>query len=365
MTIHSLRPQARPDNARNQIRAGQTMARRLYLALLLSMVGWIAYLFVGPLVVIDADGLVLQDREAVMPPYSAQVLSLAIRPGQVVEAGDQLATVVSTQMLDLISDLTTRTAKSESRMKQIEARLSAIRDTAPIAERRLRATATVAESVSMALSRGFSTSVRVAEATRDKYDAAREVAALRAEQSALEAEASALRANGARLADALEKAKATYHDGVVTSPVSGVVGPKTVDPGVVLRPGDPIADIYHGRKYVLAYLPTNRLYGVSPGREVVVTDGTNRETGRIERVESFAAQVPPEFQNGLRGVDRQQVARVELANTGALPLLTKIKVTDPRAPSNILAEGEKVVAQAAQRIGSLALDKAYAFGGGR
>jgi len=350
MTIRSLRPEARPDNARNQIRAGQSLARQLYLAALAGVAVWIGYLFVGPLLFLDADGLVAENRDAIAPPYSAQVLTVYVRPGQSVQAGDILATVVSTQMLDLVSDLTTRKAQSDTRAEQIEARLSAIAATLPTAERRLRATESAAATIDKALSSGFTTSVRAAETTRDRYDAEREAAALHAERRTLTAEKSSVLSNEKRLAEALEKAGATYRDGVVTAPVSGVIGPRTVDPGIVLSPGDKIADIYHGGKYVLAYLPTNRLYEAEPGQDVVVTDGINRVRGRIARIESFADVVPAEFQNALRGVERQQVARVEIDGPMRLPLLTKIKVTDPRAPANLVAEFQKVFARAADRI---------------
>jgi multidrug resistance efflux pump len=360
MTIRSLRPEARPDNARNQIRAGQSLARRLYLAALVGASAWIGYLFIGTLLVLDADGLVIENREAIAPPYAAQVLTVSVHPGQSVRAGDLLATVVSTQMLDLISDLTTRTAQSEARAEQVEARLSAIAATLPTATRRLRAAEAAAATIDKALSSGFSTSIRVAETNRDRYDAAREVAALQAESRALMAEKSSVLSNGKRLAEALAKAAATYRDGVITAPVNGVVGPRTVDPGVVLSRGEKIADIYHGGKFVLAYLPTNRLYQAEPGQEVVVTDGTNRARGRIARIESFADAVPPEFQNALRGIDRQQVARVAIDGPMHLPLLTKIKVTDPRAPANLIAEGQDVFARAADRIAAAIAGRPYA-----
>ncbi len=78
MAIHSLRPEFRPDNARNQVRANQSLARRLYLFGLGGGALWIVYLFIGPLVFLDADGLVVQDREIIAPPFDGQVLSFLL-----------------------------------------------------------------------------------------------------------------------------------------------------------------------------------------------------------------------------------------------------------------------------------------------
>src|SRR5579871_2752992 len=108
MAIHSLRDQSRPDTLKNQIRASQSLARRIYLGLLAAGALWIVTLFVGPLLFLNADGLVVQEKEVVSPAFPAQVAAVNVRPGDHVGVGQTICTVVSTQMLDLISDLTTR-----------------------------------------------------------------------------------------------------------------------------------------------------------------------------------------------------------------------------------------------------------------
>ena len=76
-----LASQFRPDNARNQVRASQSLARRLYVFGLGAGVSVVVYLFIGSLVLLDASGLVVQQREIVTPPFEAQVLSFTARPG--------------------------------------------------------------------------------------------------------------------------------------------------------------------------------------------------------------------------------------------------------------------------------------------
>jgi multidrug resistance efflux pump len=358
MTIRSLRPNSRPDNAKNQVRAGQSLARRLYLGCLLAGFGWLGYQFIGPLIVIDADGLVMQDREVVMPPYTAHVVSTAVRPGEAIGAGQRIATVISTQMLDIISELETRKEQSDSRDRQVTARMAAIDETLPTAERRRKAAEAAGATIDRAMSGGFTTAARSAETTRDRYDAAREVAALKAERVTLESERTALKAARGRVGEALAKALDLYRGGTVASPVSGTVGARVVAPGTVMAPGDVIADVNHGEKYVLAYLPTNRVYATRPGQEVVVTDGGNSQVGRIERIEAITDQVPKEFQSTFRGIDRQQVARVAIDNAAMFPLQAKIKVTAPNAPSNLLMALRRRIVDEAWRLVKLVDDAA-------
>ncbi len=335
MTIHSLRPEFRPDNSRNQVRASQSLARRLYILSLGAGVTWVLYLLFGSLVLMDASGLVVQEREIVTEPFDAQVVSFTARPGEKVAAGQQLGSVVSTQMLDLIPGLITRKAQLEARQNQIVTRLAAISSTLPAAERRSGLARAAQDAIAKAVTAGYSTLVRQAEASRDAFDAVREVEALRTEQNALEGEGASAKLTLVDLADTLARAQATYRNGVVTSSVDGTLGAKVAVPGAVLSHGEVMAEVYHGAKYVLAYLPTNRMYGVKAGEKVLVTDGVNHENGRIERVETITDRTPPEFQSSLHGVDRDQVVRVEFNEPTEFPLLSKIRITGPYSLSNL------------------------------
>jgi multidrug resistance efflux pump len=336
MAIHSLRPEFRPDNAQNQVRASQTLARRLYVFGLGAGALWVIYLFAGSTMMLDASGLVVQESEIVTEPFNARVLSFTARPGEKIVAGQKLGALVSTEMLDLISNLITRKAQTEARLTQIGTRLAAITATLPDAEKRQQTAKTAHAVIEKAFDAGFSTRVRLAEVTRDTYDAAREVATLRSEQSALESEDAAAKLNLTLMNEALERARESYHDGVVSSPVNGTIGARVTQPGTVISRGEVMAEVYHGVKYVLAYLPTNRMYGIGPGQRVIVTDGVNRESGKVERIEAITDRAPPEFQSSFRGVDRNQVARIAFDKPTQFPLMAKIRVTGPYGLSNIL-----------------------------
>ena len=139
-----------------------------------------------------------------------------------------------------------------------------------------------------------------AEVAQARYEAAREAAALRAEAASLESEKTALEGNISRSVGALEKARQTYRDGAIVASVGGTVGAKVVPAGTVLRPGEALADIYHGDKYVIAYLPTSRLYPIAIGKPVIVTDGVNRPAQGSHRAHRRhhgrgARRVPIEF----------------------------------------------------------------------
>jgi multidrug efflux pump subunit AcrA (membrane-fusion protein) len=345
MAINSLRSRPRPDNLKNQPRMSQSLARRIYLGVLLMGAGWIVLQIVGPLIFLDADGMIMQDHKVVGANYIAQVLSITARSGDHVAVGQSIGMLVSTQMLDVISDLTSREAQATSRREQIDARLIAIKATLPAADQRKTEAEAALTAVETAARRGLTTITRRAELSLARYEAARESAGLRAEATSLASERSALEGNLNRIASALNEARATYRDGAIFSPVEGTIGPKVAAPGTVLRPGEAVALVYYGAPYVVAYLPTNRLYPAKPGDRVIVNDGAVRKMGRIEHIEGLADALPAEFQSNFRSLERRQVVRVALDEGAAtFPLLAKISVSDLYAPANLASQLREMVA---------------------
>ena len=180
MAIKSLRSRPRPDNLKNQPRTSQSLARRIYLAALLVGGGWIAVQIIGPFVFLDADGMIMQDHKVVGADYTAQVLSITARPGDQVAAGQRIGMLTSTQMLDVLSDLTSRQAQAASRREQIDARLAAIKATLPAADQRKTAAEAARAAVETAAQRGLTTVTRRAEVSLSRYEAARDAEGLRA-----------------------------------------------------------------------------------------------------------------------------------------------------------------------------------------
>jgi multidrug resistance efflux pump len=345
MVIKALRSRPRPDNLQNQPRTSQSLARRIYLASLLLGAGWIGFQIFGPLVFLYADGMIMQDHKVVGADYTAQVLSMTAVPGDRVVAGQRIAALTSTRMLDVLSDLTSRAAQATSRRDQIDARLTAIKAMLPAADQRKLEADAARDAVEMAARHGLTTVTRRAEVSLSRYEAERDVESLRAEAVSLVSERSALEGNLSRIAAALDAARATYRDGAVFAPVDGTVGPKVAAPGTVLPPGEPLAVVYCGPQYVVAYLPTNRLYSTRPGDRVIVSDGGTRRWGQIERVEGLADALPAEFQSNFRSLERRQVVRVALDDGAPVfPIFAKITVSNWLAPANLLFQAREALA---------------------
>jgi multidrug resistance efflux pump len=346
MTIRSLRPIARVDSGKNQARASQSLARKLYLLFLIGAGFWIAYMIFGPIVFMDADGMIVQNRQAVMLPYSAQIVSIGVHPGDYLHEGEPIAVVVSLQILDLVSDLSSRKAQFDSREEQIKSRIAAIDAILPSAEQRVKEAEFVVQRVERASAASYMTNAETRGMMRELFEARNGFSTLTSERAGLVSEWAALKENRVRVAETLGKIKSAYHDGAIVSSVDGTVGPKVVNPGTVLAGGDRLVDVLYGTEYVLTYLPTNRFYGSAPGQKVVITDGVNRQRGHIQTVSAITDQLPPEFQSSFSSVERRQLVRIALDGKSVFPLLSKVEVTSPASPANVLITARASIVEA-------------------
>lgn len=350
--IKSLRNRVRPDNLQNQVRAGgKSLARRLYLWCVVLVLGGVALELIGPYLFLDADGMALKERTVLGSDFNARVVSVRVKPGDRVEVGEEILTVQSSETAERIAELSRRISAGTAKASQLRSRLRSLDTLRPIAhERRTRALQSLQKLGDLA-KRQLTTAARLSEASRELFEAEREEAQLTAEAQTADQEILAVNTEVAELTRVRDDIRRAYQDGRLTALVAGVIGPKVVSPGQIMKPGEAAVEIFHGELFVVGYLPTNRLFRLKIGDRVVVTDGASRAIGHIERIEATAAALPPEFQSAFRGVERQQVARVVLdEDDRVFAVQAKVRVVGLFTPSSAFS----LVKSTFQSIASLA-----------
>ncbi|MGL5136126.1 MAG: hypothetical protein ACRC7G_00015, partial [Beijerinckiaceae bacterium] len=92
--IQALRKRARPDNLKNQIRAGgQSFARRLYLWSVIAVIGTVVWSFTGHWFFLATEGIVWKERVVIAPDYAARVMAVHVKPGDKVVVGQPIVTL--------------------------------------------------------------------------------------------------------------------------------------------------------------------------------------------------------------------------------------------------------------------------------
>ena len=301
--------------------------RWIYLLLLFGLFLWISDLFIGPLLRLQADGLVVADRVSIAVPFPAQVVEVAIDPGSKVKAGDVLARVNSVELTQDIASLTARNADLLIKRVDIERRTRIAEAVMPIARDRAGQAETALETIRDVRKRGDISLAIWTHALQERFTSTERVAELEAELHMAKTSVTAADAAIGDSLTALEELRLAYNHGVVTAPDDGIVGLSTARPGDVLTVGEPIMALYRSKPYVLAYLETGTLYTVSAGDEVRLSDGFTQTKGWVLEVLPVADQLPEEFRKAFQPRGRSQVVRIDIAKDATFPLFSEVFVS--------------------------------------
>ena len=328
--IKKLRHRQRIDSMPNDVRIHKhRFGRWIYLVLLFGFFLWIGDLFIGPMLRLQADGLVVADRISVATPFLAQVVEVSTAPGSQVKTGDVLARVNSVDLTQDIASLTARNADLLIKRVDIERRARIAEAVMPIAKDRAGHADTALKTIRDVRKRGDISLAIWTHALQERFTSNERVAELEAEMQMAKTSVTAADAAIGDSLTALEELRLAYNRGIVTAPEDGIVGLSTARPGDVLTVGEPIMALYRSEAYVLAYLETGTLYSVAAGDEVRLSNGFTQTTGRVAEVLPVADQLPEEFRKAFQPRGRSQVVRITIADNATFPLFSEVFVSGP------------------------------------
>jgi multidrug efflux pump subunit AcrA (membrane-fusion protein) len=329
--IRQLHIRTNADRFANDVRASRRrFGRYVYLTTIAGILLYLANLFAGHLLWLDADGIVTADRVAVAFPYEVEVLRVDVRSGQNVKEGEPLARVRSAQVAESIATLTARYADTYARQAELQIRVDVANAVIGRAAERLSAAEANLKRVNETRASGFASDSFVGNAIRERYAALQEMAVREAERRSSTEQLANLRRAQDDARAALDKLREQYADGHVVAPATGVIGARLAMRGDVLRPGDNLAEVYVGRKFVLGYLGPGTFYEVEPNDRVLVSYGFAESGGTVVEILPITVPLPPEFQKTFRPASRGQVARILLDDDALFPLSAKVRVTGPK-----------------------------------
>ena len=318
----------------NQLQASQVKWKRLRKLVLTTLVigsagGFAVYALGGGSLMLDADGLVTRQTVAVASPWpDARIREISVRPGDWVEAGQKIAVVDSAAMSRSLADLAAEQARVTGRVAQLEGRREVVKALLPMAKVAAESANGYMDTLQKANANGLALARSMQQMSAAQVQAMDKLLSLEAEKTSLETEITANQGALLQVSSAYTDLQRTYGSGVLTAPASGYVGSHVGMVGEVLSAGTtPVANIYAGTSYVLAYIPENYLFDVDEGQKVSIKGRGRTATGYIERVLPVTDALPPEFQlpNRVRG--RGQLVRVELSQPKDFALDEKVRLT--------------------------------------
>ena len=307
-----LRRRPRFDNLQNEIRKrGRLWGRWVYLALVLGLVCWVGDTFFGNYIYLRAEGLVLRERVVLATQYPAAVVELRVREGWNVTKGERLAQLRSQNVEESLAKLHAQLASVITHATELSIRNTVNNALYPLAQRRYEIARIARINSEGLVSQGLLAANRRSDLVKDEVAGAESQAQLAAERDVIAREAADVKAAVESSRSAIGRLTELYGDGVVNSPVDGIIGSLDVSEGSVVREAEPIMEIFSGPPFVLAYVPEGALYDVRVGDLISISVGFATYKGDVSQIYDLAGQLPKEFQQTFQPVNRARLIRVE------------------------------------------------------
>ncbi len=334
-----LKRRARVDNLQNDVRRNSgRYGRWLYLAVVCGFFLWIFDTFVGEYFYFSADGLVVQDRTVMATQFSASVDLVSVEEGTRVATGQLLARVRSQSVEESIATLSADLAEVLTRTAEMTVRREVIDAVAPVVDHRLATAKRARKVAEKSNTAALYTTVEHTRLIENELLSLQTQSENTAARRVIDADLPRITGAVTAAQNALDRLTQTYANGEFVAPVDGIVGYLHVSEGSVVKVGEPLMEVFHGRPYILAYIPEGTLYELRDGDEVSISVGFNRYDGVIREIRSITSSLPAEFQAEFRQVDRARIARVEFAADSEYPsLFARTRISSSGWPPRWLA----------------------------
>lgn len=333
MVMRRLKKRTRIDTMRTEVRArkGQ-VGKYIYLSLLGLVVLSALNLMVGEMFFLQSPGLVMKDVVVVATEYSGRVTELPFKEGDNVKKGDLVARIQSQDVAQQIADMRYKAFDAQKKLSDMQARSSMLAATQGPARARSSQLQQTLRNFRNLKESGLLSSMQMTGAVNNAYDGLSDVEAIEAESAAIAQSVPILEKGMQETVSSLDELERIYNDGRLVSGVEGVIANMRAAPGTVIKPSEPLMELYHGPAYVIAQIPTGTLYTIDVGDTVSIKSGILHRKGTVSRIYKVASELPAEFQKALQPKDRRQLIRIDLVTDGTeteIPLFTKVEVSRP------------------------------------
>ncbi|WP_230534177.1 HlyD family secretion protein [Microvirga roseola] len=299
----------------------------------------------GKLLYLKAEGMLMRESMSVSTEYTARVVQIGVRQGGAVQKGLEIGLLHSQEVTDSVARVTADIAKIQLSVTEMRVKGEALAQALPIARRRADASENARAEIESLKEHGLLTATARARVVNDAYETYDEVRELESERAIIARELPQLESTLANARGNVDRLRTSYDDGRLIAPIDGTVAELLVEPGAVVRSGQPILRVLHGEAFVLAYVPTGTLYTVAPGDSVSLRVGFRVLTGRISAMLPIASQLPAEFQKAFQTAQREQVVRIAVDPGQDLPpLFTTLEISRPNNPRVLILAGVRYAA---------------------
>lgn len=286
------------------------IAKYVYLSILAFFIFVILNYIFYPAYLLNGDGFVLSERENVALEYDAKVKLILVHNGDRVEAGQSLflhdSLYFKTALMKSSTEYASTLIKFQgyvTELDKLKAQIDASEDYFDFVQKN--------KNKLDSLYKGRITDIdRVLNETTRLHESNKDLLGLRAEYESANKAYSKLRdvvgLSGRALTDMIDE----FNDGLVKTPVSGIVGGLNIAPGSVVEKGETILELHYGKRF-LSVMFEESFVSFDLGDPVIVyIPGHKMVIGRIVDIGAYSARLPEEIKPKYRPPGRRRLATV-------------------------------------------------------
>ena len=299
-----------PDPVESRRTTSGRLVRIIYSLGVLSIGIFLSWHFGKWVIFLDGPGIITAPRYLISKSFVSQVISLDVKPGTIVKKGQIIGQIRSFDVDTYITNLVKILVDQYAVDSALRVRLSVSANTLESAKQRLRAVQDMVQQLESGPKEAASLLYR-SDIFREQ--AAAELAIARSSAELDEATQQRQRLADAQkvLEDRLAMFREEYNDGLLSAPVSGIVGAKIADIGETIIPGNAIIEIFDERtRYIEWNIPPSRLIDPVLGSLVFINDGATVSEGQVTKVLMLSGNFAGTKGSVFSPTEYGQVARV-------------------------------------------------------
>ena len=301
--------------------------RLIYASSIFVLAMYLSWYFGRIFVYLEGPGIVESEKSSVSVPYVANIKAIDVAPGAAVKKGQSLAVVFAPEMHREISRLTEEIGNFEQKEDELKIKIAvhnSVRDVLQLrGDETSRAKKKLLESKEASLATLYKLDV-----LKEAASASQAIAQFEEESKKAEARLKTLQKSKLKLEQQLASLLKEYNDGVLTSPMSGVIGPHIAHVGDTVVPGQNIAEVFDPKENFIKWLaPYHNFKNPTVGERVYVLYGNFYLKGRVVSIKSLADMVENKKGPSLHEPEQGQVAKVVLEDENSrIPIGAQVSV---------------------------------------
>ena len=299
-----------------------------YLLALVAFGAWMVDVFFGGNVYLRGEGLVIGEPAVVAAEFSITVRDILIKEGERVARGTIVANATSQQVADTRARLTSDAVVRATRLAEMRIRSEVVNATVATAEHRETVAIEGKNQLNQIYDKGLLPILSRTAAAEQAFNGLKDAESLRAEKRALADQITMLTVATEQANLALSDLLDLFDQGRLRAPITGTVSSILATRGAVVRAGDPLLELVGDHRFVVAWFPVGRWYGIKVGQKVSIDPGNGALPGTVAKIGTVASALPREFQKAFAPTDRRQLIWIEFdSGTTPPPYFTKVKIS--------------------------------------